>query len=49
MQLTALGNSLLEVGAATLPIGGGRVEDVQRAWANCLTATRPDAEQRASA
>jgi DNA invertase Pin-like site-specific DNA recombinase len=42
MQLTALGDSLLEVGAVVLPIGGGRVEDAQRAWANCVSSTRPD-------
>lgn len=50
LQLTALGRSVLEVGAVVLPIGEpGRVEDVQRAWANCTPTPRPESEQRASA
>lgn len=43
IELTALGRSLLEVGAATRPPGAGRVESEQLAWANCIISPRPDA------
>lgn len=42
MKLTALGRSVMEVGAELMPALGHPVESVQRAWAHCTASTRPE-------